>query len=146
MISIDRRASGRAVAKPNLARCFGLALALGAIGGPTDRVLAADSSRDVFDVLDDDRDGAVTREEFLRTKTEVFYRALKNVDQDQRLGPEDIDITPEAFAEADLNRDGKMSGAEFVQARFTQFEEIDASGDQEITYEEFREFFQQYQF
>jgi Ca2+-binding EF-hand superfamily protein len=76
---------------------------------------------------------------------EVFYRALKNLDQDQRLRPEEINIKPEAFADADLNGDGKISGAEFVQARFTQFEAIDASGDQEITFEEFRKFMQQYQ-
>ena len=74
----------------------------------------------------------------------MFYSALRNLDQDQRLSPEDINITPEAFADADLNGDGKISGAEFVQARFTQFEAIDASGDQEITFEEFREFMQQY--
>jgi Ca2+-binding EF-hand superfamily protein len=86
----------------------------------------------------------VTREEFLRMKTEIFYRALKDLDRDQRLGPEDIHITPEAFAEADLNGDGKISGSEFVQAHFTQFEAIDANGDQKITFEEFREFRKQY--
>jgi hypothetical protein len=32
-----------------------------------------------------------------------------------------------------------------VQARFMQFDAIDASGDQEITLEEFREFIPQYQ-
>ena len=62
------------------------------------------------------------------------------------LEPEEINITPQAFADADRNGDGKISGAEFVQARFTQFEAIDASGDQEITFEEFREFIQQYRF
>jgi Ca2+-binding EF-hand superfamily protein len=67
------------------------------------------------------------------------------MDQDYRLSPEDINMTSEAFAEADLDGDGKMSGAEFVQARFTQFEAIDASGDQEITFEEFRQFMQQFQ-
>jgi Ca2+-binding EF-hand superfamily protein len=143
MISIERSAPRRPATCAKLALCFGLAL--GAIGEPADRVLAADSSTEIFDILDDNGDGAVTREEFLRTKTELFYRALKNVDQDQRLDPEDINVTPEAFAEADLNGDGKMSGAEFVQARFTQFEAIDASGDQKITLEEFREFIQQYQ-
>lgn len=145
MISIDRRAPRRLATCAKLALCFGLALALGAIGSAADRALAADSSTEIFDILDDNGDGAVTREEFLRTKTELFYRALKNVDQDQRLAPEDINVTPEAFAEADLNGDGKMSGAEFVQARFTQFEAIDASGDQKITLEEFRQFIQQYQ-
>jgi Ca2+-binding EF-hand superfamily protein len=145
MIRIDRRAPRRPVTCAKLANLFALALALGTIGNPGDRARAADASREIFDILDEDGDGVVRREEFLRTKIEVFYTALRNVDQDQRLGPDDIDITPEAFADADLNGDGKISGAEFVQARFTQFEAIDASGDQEITFEEFRGFMQQYQ-
>jgi Ca2+-binding EF-hand superfamily protein len=143
MVRIDRSARRR-LPCTMLAHLFGLALALGTIGTP-DRALSADSTREIFEILDGNGDGLVKREEFLRTKTEVFYRALKNVDQDQRLSPAEINITPEAFADADLNGDGKISGAEFVQARFTQFEAIDASGDQEITFEEFREFIQQYQ-
>ena len=59
--------------------------------------------------------------------------------------PNDIKITPEAFAEADLNGDGKMTGAEFVQAPFSQFDAIDANGDQGITFDEFREFMRRYQ-
>jgi Ca2+-binding EF-hand superfamily protein len=145
MIRIDRSVSRRPVRCAKLAHLLGLALALGTIGIPGDRAAAADDARAIFDILDEDRDGLVGRDEFSRTKIEVFYRALKNLDQDQRLGPEDINITPEAFADADLNGDGKISGAEFVQARFTQFEAIDASGDQEITFEEFRKFMQQYQ-
>jgi Ca2+-binding EF-hand superfamily protein len=146
MVRIDPCVPRRPVRCVKLAHLLGLALALGTIGTPGDRTHAADDAREIFDILDDDRDGLVRREEFLRTKIEVFYRALRNVDQDQRLGPEEINITPEAFAEADLNGDGKISGAEFVQARFTQFEAIDASGNQEITFEEFREFMQQFQF
>jgi Ca2+-binding EF-hand superfamily protein len=64
---------------------------------------------------------------------------------DQHLDPEDIKITPEAFAEADLNDDGKMTGAEFVQAPFSQFDTINANGDQGITFDEFREFMWRYQ-
>jgi Ca2+-binding EF-hand superfamily protein len=142
MTRTDPSARSRATTCVRLVRLFGLALALGAAG--MDRARAADDSRQTFDILDENRDGLVRREEFLRTKIEVFYSALRNLDQDQRLSPEDINITPEAFADADLNGDGKISGAEFVQARFTQFEAIDASGDQEITFEEFREFMQQY--
>jgi Ca2+-binding EF-hand superfamily protein len=144
MTRIDRSAPRRPLTCATLAYLFSLALALGAIGTPAG-ALAADNSREIFDILDDNGDDVVTREEFSRMKTEVFYRALKDVDRDQRLGPEEINLTPAAFADADLNGDGKLSGAEFVQARFTQFEAIDASGDQEITFGEFREFMQQYQ-
>ena len=143
MIRIDCSGPRRPLTGAQFAHVFGLVLALGASG--VDPALAADNSREIFDILDENRDGLVGREEFLRTKIEVFYRALEDLDQDQRLSPEQINITPQAFADADLNGDGKMSGAEFVQARFTQFEAIDASGDQEITFEEFREFMRRYQ-
>ena len=129
----------------DLACLLAVALAFGAIGSPGERALAAEDARQIFEILDDDGNGRVTREEFLRMKTEIFYRALKDLDRDQRLGPEEINVTPEAFTEADLNGDGKISGAEFVQARFTQFEAIDANGDQEITFEELQQFLRQYQ-
>ena len=38
-----------------------------------------------------------------------------------------------------------MTGAEFVHAPFSQFEAIDTNGNQEITFEEFREFVRRYQ-
>lgn len=126
-----------------LAHALVLALALGAI--PADAALGAEDTREVFDILDDNHDGLITRQEFLRTKIRVFYGFLKIVDVDQHLVHEDIKITPEAFAEADLNGDGKMTGAEFVQAPFSQFDAIDANGDQGITFDEFREFMRRYQ-
>ena len=124
MTSTGRGAPRRLVTYATLARLLGLALALGAIGTPTGQAAAAADEASTFKVLDDDGDGVVTRQEFLRMKTEIFYRALKNLDQDPRLGPDDINVTPKAFADADLDGDGKLSGAEFVQARFTQFEAI----------------------
>jgi hypothetical protein len=128
------------------AQLWGVALALGAITAPFDRACAADVNlSQIFDILDADRDGVVGRAEFLRKKTEVFYRALTDLDRDQRLRPNEINISSEAFADADRNGDGMLSGSEFVQARFMQFDAIDASGDQEITLEEFREFIPQYQ-
>lgn len=105
---------------------------------------AQEDIRAIFEILDENGDGQISREEFLRAKTVLFYRALADVDQDQRLGPDEINIKPEAFAEADLNGDGKLSGAEFVQARFTQFDAIDANGDQVITFEELRDFIELY--
>jgi Ca2+-binding EF-hand superfamily protein len=101
--------------------------------------------KEVFDILDANHDGVVTRQEFLRDKTEVFYLFLKEVGLDQHLDPGDINITPGAFAEADLNGDRKLSGAEFVEASFSQFDAIDRNGDGEITFEEFRELERRYQ-
>lgn len=129
-----RRATGGLLARAAVA-------ALLMVPGPT---LAQEDVQAIFEVLDEDGDGKITREEFLRTKTELFYRALVDVDQDQRLGPDEINVRPEAFAEADLDGDGKLSGSEFVQARFTQFEAIDADGDQVIRFEELRDFIERY--
>jgi Ca2+-binding EF-hand superfamily protein len=141
MVTNDR-APRRRPAGARFAPALAIALALGAIGA--DRTFGAEDTREIFDILDENHDGRIRREEFLRTKIEVFYRALDNLDQEQRLSPEQINITPQAFADADLNGDGKLSGAEFVQARFSQFEAIDANGDQEITFEEFRDFMGRY--
>jgi Ca2+-binding EF-hand superfamily protein len=144
MMGIGRGAPPRRLAA--FVQLCGLALAFVAIAAPFDRASAADVNLGaIFDILDADRDGVVGRAEFLRKKTEVFYRALTDLDRDQRLRPDEINITSEAFADADRNGDGMLSGSEFVQARFMQFDAIDASGDQEITLEEFRAFIAQYQ-
>lgn len=145
MIRIGRSAPTRPRTRAFFVQLCGLALAFGGSGVSFDRAFAADFDMgETFDILDDNRDGVIGREEFLRKKTEIFYRALTDLDRDQRLNPGELNLTPEAFADADLNGDGKLSGAEFVQARFMQFEAIDANGDQEITFEEFRAFMGQY--
>jgi Ca2+-binding EF-hand superfamily protein len=128
-----------------LVRLCGLALICGVLWAVAEPAAAAYVDLGAsFDLLDEDRDGVIGRGEFLRRKTAIFYRALTDLDRDQRLNPEEINLTPEAFADADLDRDGQLSGAEFVQARFMQFEAIDADGDQEVTPEEFRAFMAQY--
>jgi Ca2+-binding EF-hand superfamily protein len=146
----------RRLAGARLALALVIALGLGAIRA--DRTLGQESYPDrgeglgtrmtlkeVFDILDANQDGVVTRLEFLRNKTEVFYLFLKEVGLDQHLDPGDINITPGAFAEADLNGDGKLSGAEFIEAPFSRFDAIDSNGDGEFTFEEFREFERRYQ-
>jgi len=144
----------RRLAGARLALALVIVLALGAIRA--DRTLGRYPDRseglgtrmtlkEVFDILDANHEGVVTRQEFLVKKVEVFYLFLKEVGLDQHLDPEDIKITPEAFAEADLNDDGKMNGAEFVQAPISQFDAINANGDQGITFDEFREFMRRYQ-
>lgn len=142
-MGIGRGAPPRTPAR--LMQLCGLALAFGALGAAPDRAAAADVDLgESFEILDEDRDGVVGRGEFLRRKTAIFYRALTDLDRDQRLNPGEINLTPDAFADADLDGDRKLSGAEFVQARFMRFEAIDANGDQEITADEFRTFMAQY--
>jgi Ca2+-binding EF-hand superfamily protein len=130
--------------RAGLVALCGLALAFAALGA-AERAPAADVDLgQSFAILDEDRDGVVGRGEFLRRKTAIFYRGLTDMDRDQRLNPGEINLSPQAFADADLDGDGKLSGAEFVQARFMQFEAIDANGDQEITADEFRTFMAHY--
>jgi Ca2+-binding EF-hand superfamily protein len=144
-MAIDRSAPPRPAMSTTLGHLLALALAFAVAGAAAEHARAADADdRPRFTILDEDGDGVITRNEFLRNKTKIFFRAVKDIDQDQRLGPDDINVTPQAFDEADLNGDGKLSGAEFVQARFTQFDSIDANGDQKITSEEFQAFARQY--
>lgn len=90
-----------------------------------------------FQLLDENGDGAVAREEFQRRKTEIFFVALDAAGADQVLRPQDVRLTAEAFAQADLNDDGLLSGAEFIQAPFMEFDSFDADSDGAITLEEF---------
>jgi Ca2+-binding EF-hand superfamily protein len=145
-MDIDRSAPPRPAMSTTLGQLLALALAFALAGGAAERARAADADdRPRFTILDEDDDGVVTEIEFLRNKTKIFFRAVKeHIDQDPRLGPDEINVTPQAFDEADLNGDGKLSGAEFVQARFTQFDSVDANGDQKITSEEFQAFARQY--
>jgi hypothetical protein len=55
-----------------LARALVILLPLGAI--QSDRALGAVDPKEVFDILDKNRDGLVERQEFVRAKTEVFYQ------------------------------------------------------------------------
>jgi Ca2+-binding EF-hand superfamily protein len=144
----------RGLAGARLALALAIVLALGAIRAEGTLGRYPDGGeglgtrmtlKEVFNILDANHDGVVTRQEFLLNKTVIFSRFLKEVGLDQHLDPEDIRITPEAFAEADLNDDGKMTGAEFVQAPFSQFDAINANGHQGITFDEFREFMRRYQ-
>jgi EF hand len=144
-MAIDRSAPPRPAMSTTLGHLLALALAFAVAGVAAERARAADADdRPRFTILDEDGDGVVTKVEFLRNKTKIFFRAVKDIDQDPRLGPDKINVTPQAFADADLDGDGKISGAEFVQARFTQFDSIDANGDQKITSEEFQAFARQY--
>ena len=142
-MAIGRGARSRK--RAGLVPLCGLALAFTALGAASDGAAADIDLGQSFAILDEDGNGVVGHGEFLRRKTAIFYRGLTDMDRDQRLNPGEINLTPQAFDDADLNRDGKLSGAEFVQARFMQFEAIDANGDQEITADEFRAFMAQYQ-
>src|SRR5262245_7367344 len=145
-MAIDRRAPPRPAMSTTLGHLFALALAFAVAGVAAERARGADAyGQPRFTILDEDNDGVVTEIESLSNKTKVFLRVVKeHIDQDPRLRPDEINVTPQAFADADLDGDGKLSGAEFAQARFTQFDSIDANGDQKITADEFQAYARQY--
>ena len=129
-----RRATvGRTIGWSSLAGVAGvLMVSAGALPARADAELEA-----AFALLDENGDGIVARDEFQRSKTQIFFAALDAADADHTLRPEDLRLTPEAFAEADIDGDGILTGSEFVQAPFMQFEAFDADADGAITLEEF---------
>jgi hypothetical protein len=106
-MAIDRSAPPRPAMSTTLGHLLALALAFAVAGVAAERARAADADdQPRFTILDEDGDGVVTEIEYLRNKTKIFFRAVKDIDQDPRLGPDDINVTPQAFADADLDSDG----------------------------------------
>jgi Ca2+-binding EF-hand superfamily protein len=101
------------------------------------RPAGAADLRAIFVLMDENGDGVVNRQEFERRNIEVFFLHLPQQSDVTSVALADTELTPEAFREADLNGDGKLSGSEFLQARFAQFDIYDANHDQKITLEEF---------
>ena len=92
-------------------------------------------TRTIFDTLDTNRDGKLDRTEFRLNRLAVFM--LQDDNGDGYLQPPETEVTAEEFAAADKDGDGRLSGLEFLDAPYTQFEAIDSAGDGLITFEEF---------
>lgn len=69
--------------------------------------------RQAFELLDGNGDGRISRQEFQLNKTQIFYRSLRRAGETSSLKLEDSSLTPEAFAEADTDGDGVLSGSEW---------------------------------
>ena len=103
--------------------------------GPT---AGANEAEAVFSRLDTNGDGTIQRTEFDIMSFEIFY--IRDRSENIMIEPDEVRLSPEAFAEADTNSDGHLSGVEFFDAPFAQFEAADANTDQEITQQEFERF------
>ncbi len=94
---------------------------------------------DVFRLLDVNGDGTVSPAEWRERKMALFY--LLDADNDIYLERREVPgMVEDAFAAADLDHDGRLSGFEFNQATFTQFETADRDRAGAVTFEQFEQY------
>ena len=94
---------------------------------------------DVFKLLDINGDGTVSAAEWRERKMALFY--LLDADNDIYLERGEVPgMSEEAFVAADLDHDGRLSGFEFNQAMFTQFETADRDRAGTVTFEQFEQY------
>ncbi|WP_375286429.1 hypothetical protein [Sphingomonas sp.] len=119
-----------------------LAAALAGLASPA----LAQRGGDWFAAADADRDGAVSRAEFVRYRDANFGRLDRN--GDGVVSPADFprlaSLRPEAFARltealggADRNGDGAISRTELAQAPPVMFDRTDANRDGRVTQAEY---------
>jgi Ca2+-binding EF-hand superfamily protein len=96
-------------------------------------------TKELFNLLDDNKDGVIDSGEWRSQKMFVFY--ARDANQNYMLTREEIPgIADSVFEAADTNHDGLMSGFEFNQAKFTQFETVDGDANQAVNFDEFLAF------
>ncbi len=92
----------------------------------------------IFQELDEDGNGHVDRSEFLRRKIRLMN--AHDADGDNYITPDESRVTETEFNKADVNGDGRLSGLEWIDARFTDFDAIDGNADGRLSLEEVEEF------
>jgi hypothetical protein len=90
-----------------------------------------------FRTMDQDGDGLISRPEFQSGRGAVFLAIDRN--NSMSLTSDEMRLTPEAFSKL-AGEDGVVMPEEFVNADVAPFDEIDASRDNEISYDELRSF------
>ena len=98
---------------------------------------------EVFALLDVDKDGKISRQEFAGEKISVIYRGIPLPEDrlsEGNLRFEDLQVNREFFSSADRNGDGVLSPVEMVDA--LQFEKISGNKDH-ITLQDLRRFMNQ---
>jgi Ca2+-binding EF-hand superfamily protein len=95
------------------------------------------SLRKYFTTMDQDGDGFISRPEFEAERGAVFLAIDRN--NSLSLTADEMHLTPEAFSQL-AGGDATVTPDEFVGSDTTSFEQIDSSGDKQISYEELRGF------
>ena len=104
--------------------------------GPREGEISAET---VFNLIDQNKDGKIDREELRLRRMNVFF--VRDVNGDNYLSREEFSsISDELFDTLDTDGDGRISGFEFNQSKIATFEAIDSDGDGVITLDEFRAF------
>lgn len=93
--------------------------------------------RDYFKTMDSDGDGFISRPEFEAERGAVFLAIDRN--GSMTLTADEMRLTPEAFSKLS-GGDATVTPDEFSGSDVTSFEQIDASADKQITYQELRDF------
>ena len=106
----------------------GLALAFFAVfllagGVPKAQAYTADEARKIFDILDSDHDGKVTKVEWEANKIDAFFFRNRQHPEDLRLKYEETGLSREFFDRADTTHKGYLTGLDLVDA--IRFEDID---------------------
>ncbi len=95
-----------------------------------------EGAEELFNLLDDNKDGVIDSGEWRSQKMFVFY--ARDANQNYMLTREEIPgIADSVFEAADTDGDGLMSGFEYNQAEFTQFEAVDGDVNQDVNFDEF---------
>jgi len=82
-----------------------------------------DQAREIFDILDSNHDGKVTKLEFEANKIDAFYFRDRKDPQDPRLRFEETGLSRAFFDQADEGHKGYLTGLDLIDA--IRFESID---------------------
>ncbi len=95
--------------------------------------------RTLFNLIDTDGDGRITRSEFDLKRMDAFF--IRDANGDGKLSRAEFPgISDALFAKTDTDGDGFISGIEFNQADWLAFDAIDINGDGVIDFDEFVRF------
>ncbi len=108
---------------------------------PAAQALDQDRLKKLFDLLDRDGDGQVTRPEYETGLGLVFYTLDAN--SDLVLTDDEINLAPDVYQHV-AGDDGKIEGLEFFTSDIATFESIDEDNDLIVTFPELLGYVERY--